>query len=163
MGDKQPTTKNITVEADGGVVYNFGKKKVVSNPEELLEDPIWKDILLNKWVCLRNDECSGNTFIKHIFTNNRLIQVIYSGEDFYCDGVYKLYKVKVYTFNDGTVFVDPQEYAVMYGSLNFPGGESYLDRAVQDGYISMEERTVLLNKKASREFAKKLRRMRDNF
>ena len=161
MEQKNETKKNVTIEADGGVVYNFGKKKVVSNSDELLEDPVWKDILLNKWVCMRSDKDSPNTFIKHLFSNNRLIQVIYSGENIYYDGVYKLYKVKVYTFNDGSVFVDPLEYSVAYSTFSATENMSYLDRLAKDGYISVEERTLLLNKKASDAFAKSICRMRD--
>ena len=143
MEDTQITKKNVTISADGGVIYNFGKKKIVANCEELLDDPVWKDILLNKWICLDNgDERPAHTFIKHSFNNNRLIQIIYSGEGVYYDGVYKLYKVKVYTFKDGTVFIDPLEYAVSYGSLNVPGGMKYLDRLVQDGYITLKENLV---------------------
>lgn len=161
--DKQATKKNVTIEDDGGVVYNFGKKRVTPNFEELLEDPIWKDVLLNKWVCMRDDERSVNTFIKHLFNGHRLIQVIYSGEDIYCDGVYKLYKVKIYSFKDGSLFVDPQEFSSAYSSFTFPEGTGYLDRLVEDGYISVEERELFLNKEASEAFAKTLRRMRDDF
>lgn len=154
--NEETKKKNVTVEADGSITYNFGKKRAVPNCLELLEDDVWKDKLLNKWVYMQDKERNVNTFIKHIFNGRRLIQVIYSGEDIYCDGVYKLYKVKIIPLGEDDIFVDPQEFSSIYSSFTFPEGTSYLDQLLADGFITEAEKEIFLSKEASDKFAKTL-------
>ena len=161
--EKEILKKNVSINADGSVIYNFGKKRAVPNSEELLKDSIWKDRLLNKWIYMRDEDRSVNTFIKHLFSKNRLLQVIYSGEDVYCDGVYKLYKVKISYFGDNDIFIDPQEFSSVYSSFTFPQGTSYIDQLLADGYISETERSIFLDKMKSDMFARALYRMKDDF
>ena len=161
--NEQTIKKNVVIEADGSTTYNFGKKRAVPNCAELLEDDIWKERLLDKWIYMRDEERSVNTFIKHLFNGRRLLQVIYSGEDIYCDGVYKLYKVKIIPLGDNDIFVDPQEFSSIYSSFTFPEGTSFIDKLLEDGYITEEEREIFLDKAKSDAFAKTLYRMKDDF
>ena len=159
----QQTIKNVTVTPENDIIYNFGKKRPVPNCEELVKDAVWHDILLNKWIYLRDEERKVNTFIKHIFDGRKLIQVIYSGEDIYCDGVYRLYKVKIVNLGKDGIFVDPQDFAVVYNSFAFPEGTRFIDQLVSDRYITEKEKAILLNPKASDAFAKTIYRMKANF
>lgn len=161
--NKGELKKNVSVAPDGSIVYNFGKKRPVPNCAELLEDDIWKERLLNKWIYIRDEERSVNTFIKHIFDGRRLIQVIYSGEDIYCDGVYKLYTVKIVPLKGDDIFIDPQEFASVYSSFTFPEGTSFIDKLQEDGYVSEEEKSIFLDPQKSAEFAKTIYRMPDDF
>ena len=151
--------KNVTIEKDG-LLYNFGIRKPVMNSKELLSNHIWKDYLLNKWVCMRDDERNKYIFIKHVFDGKRVIQVIYSGEDYYGDGVYILYIVKIKE-QGKDFYVDPIKFSLKYPSFEFASIDEYMSKVLDEGYITESEKNMLLNHKEAKEYAKNCYLMRD--
>ena len=161
MKQTEELKKNVTRTEDGGFLYSFGKKRAVPNCDELLSDSVWKDRLIDKWIYMRDEERSINTFIKHVYDEKRVLQVIYSGEDIYCDGVYKIYSAKILFFPGDEFVIDPQEFSPIYSAFTFPEGSSFIDALVHDGYISSEERSILIDKEKSDDFAKTIYRLKD--
>ena len=80
--------KNMTVK-NNVIKYNFGIRKPVLNCEDLLQKFPWQR-LIGKWIYSYENVEGKDIFYKHIFIDNRIIQIIYSGIDFLGDGVYIL-------------------------------------------------------------------------
>lgn len=145
--------KNVK-ETEKGFFFNLGIRKPVLNAKELLSHPAWEK-LINKWVVMIDEYEGEKIFIKHVFHHQRVIQVIYSGKDIFGDGVYTLYKVNI-NLNNNDCCLDPEEYSIEYGSFDFETFEDYLDKVIEDGYITEAEKEILLDEKKRNEFAKGL-------
>jgi len=156
---------NTYLASDGGIVYDFGKKRISPNCGELLADPVWKDKLLDKWVYMVDDEDFPiNIFFKHVFDGKRLYQIIYSGKDIYGDGLYKLYTAKILADPEtDDIFIDPISFSLVYGAFTFPEGNGFIEKLQSDGFITQQEKDILTDRKASSEFARTLYEMKDHF
>ena len=144
--------KNLIVRPDGDY-YNFGIRKPVLNCKELLSNHPWEEFLINKWVYMYDKSEGRNIYIKHVFRNSRIIQVIYSGLDILGDGTYILYKAKVKHLEDKKFMVIPDEFALLMGSFEC---EDYLKKLLEEKYMTEEEYQIFNNKKALDEFAQNL-------
>ena len=155
--------KNITATPDGGLIYNFGKKRPATNFTEMLEDRVWKEILLNKWVCIRDEDNGVTSFVKHFCEGNRMLQIVYSGRKYFCDGLYRLYQVKVVPVGADGIFIDPRDFSVAYSPLTISSAKPFVDRLIEDGYLSEAEKAIFLDRKARKEFAKTLFQLKYDF
>lgn len=154
---------NVSVTDSGAILYNFGVKRAVPNCMDLLNDSIWKDKLLNKWVYMKDAERGKNIFMKHIFNGKRVMQAIYSGEDIYGDGLYKIYSAKI-IYKPGTTdfIIDPVKFSLIYGAFDFHGN-GLLDKLIAEGYISEKEKDILSDEAKADEFAQSLYYMPEHF
>lgn len=142
-------------------IYDLGRKRVAPNIEELMQEDIWKNRLLNKWIYTHDKERDINTFMKHIYDGRKLIQVVVSDKKLFCDGVYRVYKVKIVHYGKDDIFIDPQDYSVVYNSVSLPPDVRYIDKLLEDGYITDEEHTIFLKKDTIKEFAEGLYQVKD--
>ncbi len=146
----------ITQEAEGLYFYEFGIRKPAPNIDELLSDYCWRKFM-NKWVW--SDECDEDetlVFFKHFEKDGKLYQVIYSGIDIIGDGVYVIYDAHVHIVDDN-FFIDPGEFELLRGSWE---EKDFLKYLCTKQYITKAEFKILSDKQKSREWTKKLRRMR---
>ena len=131
--------KNMTINEDGSKDFNFGVRKPVTNCEELLSGNAWEKYLINKWVHEYNPTEGKDVFYKHILQNSRVIQIVYSGLDILGDGVYVLYKARLYERNED-FYVDPQEFNLLVGSFEC---EDFLGELLDRKLITVEEKEML--------------------
>lgn len=131
--------KNMTINEDGSKDFNFGVRKPVTNCEELLSGNAWEKYLINKWVHEYNPTEGKDVFYKHILQNSRVIQIVYSGLDILGDGVYVLYKARLYERNED-FYVDPQEFNLLVGSFEC---EDFLGELLARKLITVEEKEML--------------------
>lgn len=131
--------KNMTINEDGSKDFNFGVRKPVTNCEELLSGNAWEKYLINKWVHEYNPTEGKDVFYKHILQNSRVIQIVYSGLDILGDGVYVLYKARLYERNED-FYVDPQEFNLLVGSFEC---EDFLGELLDRKLITVEEKEIL--------------------
>ena len=134
-----PQIKNMTINEDGSKDFNFGVRKPVTNCEELLSGNAWEKYLINKWVHEYNPTEGKDVFYKHILQNSRVIQIVYSGLDILGDGVYVLYKARLYERNED-FYVDPQEFNLLVGSFEC---EDFLGELLARKLITVEEKEML--------------------
>lgn len=134
-----PQIKNMVINADGSKDFNFGIRKPVTNCEELLTGNAWEKYLINKWVHEYNPTEERDVFYKHILQNSRVIQIVYSGLDILGDGIYVLYKARLYE-NKEDFYVEPQEFNLMIGSFEC---EDFLGELLERKLITPEEKEVL--------------------
>ena len=144
--------KNLKILPDGDY-YNFGIRKPVLNCRELLSNHPWEEYLINKWVYMYDRSEDRNIYIKHVFINSRIIQVIYSGLDILGDGTYILYKAKVKHLEDKKFMVIPDEFALLMGSFEC---EDYLKKLYEEKYITEKEYEIFSDKKLLAEYSKNL-------
>lgn len=149
--------KNLTI-LPNGKAYNFGIRKPVLNCWELLQNSIWSKYLIDKWVCMYDPVEGKYVYFKHVFRNNRVIQVIYSGVDILGDGIYTLYKAKIIEHKDGSFMVVPDEYNLNVGSFEC---EDFLRRLLKEKYITRKEFAMFRNPRELEKFTKTLVRMND--
>lgn len=132
--------KNMTInESDGSKDFNFGVRKPVTNCEELLSNNTWEKYLIDKWVHEYIPSEGRDVFYKHVLQNSRVLQIVYSGLDILGDGVYVLYKARLYE-NGEDFFVLPQEFNLLFGSFEC---EDYLGELLARDLITEEEMEVL--------------------
>ena len=136
---KPDVIKNMVVNPDGSKDFNFCIRKPVLNCEELLSGNAWEKHLINKWVYTYNASEGRNIFYKHIMVDSRLLQVTYSGLDLLGDGVWILYKTRLYEKGDDFM-VEPQEYMLKFGSFEC---EDYLQELLNHKFITEEEKQLL--------------------
>lgn len=134
-----PQIKNMTINEDGSKDFNFGVRKPVTNCKELLSGNAWEKYLINKWVHEYNPTEGKDVFYKHILQNSRVIQIVYSGLDILGDGVYVLYKARLYERNED-FYVDPQEFNLLVGSFEC---EDFLGELLARKLITVEEKEML--------------------
>ena len=151
------------IETENGIAYNFGIRKPVLNCKELLQHPIWERVI-GKWIYMINAIDGKKIFVKHVFHHQRVMQIIYSGKDICGDGVYTFYKVNLHIAPNGSDFmIEPTEYATEYGSFDFKSFDEYLSKVIEDGYITEEEKEILLDRSKCEQFSKTLYHMPDHF
>lgn len=121
--------------------FNFGIRKPVLNCKELLSEYPWNPHLLNKWIYTYDLSEQKDIFFKHIFVDKRVLQIIYSGIDILGDGVYILYKANIHLEEDN-FSIEPDEYSLLFGSFEC---ENYLERLVEEGYITEAEKEMFEN------------------
>ena len=144
--------KNMTINEDGSKDFNFGVRKPVTNCEELLSGNAWEKYLINKWVHEYNPTEGKDVFYKHILQNSRVIQIVYSGLDILGDGVYVLYKARLYERNED-FYVDPQEFNLLVGSFEC---EDFLGELLARKLITVEEKEMLSAHKKREKFKENL-------
>ena len=148
--------KNMTV-GNGLIHYNFGIRKPVLNCADLLKQFPWEN-LINKWVyCYENIE-EKDIYFKHLFVNNRVYQIVFSGIDILGDGVYILYKADIKYNDENDYNVIPTTFDLDFGSFEC---EDYLQALVDKKYITKEEYEIFKNPKALKEFTKKLHQIKE--
>ena len=59
--------------------------------------------------------------------------------------------------------IEPTEYATEYGSFDFKSFDEYLSKVIEDGYITEEEKEILLDRSKCEQFSKTLYHMPDHF
>lgn len=148
--------KTTAQDSQSSVTYDLGRKKVAPNIGEMMSEEIWKDHLLNKWIYMYDKDHGVNTFMKHVFDGRKLLQVVVSDKKMFCDGVYRIYKVKIVRYKDNDMFVDPQDFSVVYNSVSLPPGIRYIDKLLEDGYITDAEHTVFLKRDTIEKFTQGL-------
>lgn len=135
-----PQIKNMTInENDGSKDFNFGVRKPVTNCEELLSNNAWEKYLIGKWVHEYIPSEGRDVFYKHVLQNSRVLQIVYSGLDILGDGVYVLYKARLYEKGED-FFVSPQEFNLLFGSFEC---EDYLGELLARDLITEEEMEAL--------------------
>ena len=135
-----PQIKNMTInENDGSKDFNFGVRKPVTNCEELLSNNAWEKYLIGKWVHEYIPSEGRDVFYKHVLQNSRVLQIVYSGLDILGDGVYVLYKARLYEKGED-FFVSPQEFNLLFGSFEC---EDYLGELLARDLITEEEMETL--------------------
>ena len=135
-----PQIKNMTInENDGSKDFNFGVRKPVTNCEELLSNNAWEKYLIDKWVHEYIPSEGRDVFYKHVLQNSRVLQIVYSGLDILGDGVYVLYKARLYEKGED-FFVLPQEFNLLFGSFEC---EDYLGELLARELITEEEMEAL--------------------
>ena len=132
--------KNMSVK-NGVIQYNFGIRKPVLNCEALLQRFPWEN-LIGKWIYSYENVERKDIFYKHIFINNRIIQIIYSGIDILGDGAYILYKTDVEIKKNNDFVIIPTIFDLQFGSFEC---EDYLQTLVDNKYITEEERDLFKN------------------
>ena len=149
-------TKNMTVK-NGLIHYNFGIRKPVLNCAELLKQFPWQN-LIDKWVyCYENIE-DKNIYFKHVFINNRIYQIVYSGIDILGDGVYILYKVDVEYKEENDYNIIPVTFDLDFGSFEC---EDFLQTLFEKGLITKEDVDIFKNKKELDDFTKSLHQIKE--
>ena len=136
------------------VKYNFGIRKPVQNVCELIsEQHPWNDFLIDKWVYFRDQMEERNIYFKHIYLNQRIYQIVYSGLDVLGDGVYILYKANIeYSGHEKEHFlVVPDEFAMIIASFEH---KDFLKTIFDEKYITQEEYEIFKDKKKRDNFAK---------
>lgn len=112
--------------------YDFGIRKPSANCLAYVKDDIWQRFL-DKWVYFYIDgEC---VFCKHIFKEERIYQIIYSGSDINGDGVYIIYKADILSLGKD-INVMPDIYDLVLGSFE---EEDYLKKLLDEDFITSEE------------------------
>ena len=155
---KENTTRPLP---DSTAVYDLGRKRVASNIDEIMADDIWKETLLDKWVYMHDSENDINTFVKHIYNDHKLLQIVISDrKKLFCDGVYRIYKVRIVHLDNDVLDINPEDFTVLYNSVSLPREVRYIDKLLEDGYISEGEHEIFGKKESMTEFAKNLCRIK---
>lgn len=143
-------TKNI-------LQYNFGIRKPVLNCNNLLKNFFWKNCLIDKWIYMQEPSEYKKIYIKHMFKDQRVYQIIYSGTDILGDGLYILYKVNI-NYKNNDFWVVPEEFSLIKGSFE---SEDYLKELLDLNFIKKWEYNMFLDKERLDEYTKKLYEMKE--
>ena len=158
MKRERNTDNAISIRTDSeDLLYNFGSKKTVSNINEMVNEPIWKDYLIDKWTVIRDRYFNGLIFQKYYMDRQRVKQIIYSGGDIYGDGLYKIYSVRIRFLSKRDFYPIPEAFALEYGPVECARkGQTFLERLHSDGLVTDEEKAILGDSAKAREFSKSL-------